>query len=133
MFEVVPGDIRDAAFGITIPDGETVDAQLAKLIAKAELRLVSIVPSVPARIEAGTLAVELVRGVVEDMVLRVVRNPKALRSLGLDDFQATIDNSTSTGLLYVSGEEESLLAPKSPSSVGSIRLGVPAWRLPGGC
>ncbi|MFE5309705.1 hypothetical protein [Isoptericola sp. NPDC056605] len=133
MFEVTPASIRTAAFGITIPEGTTADAQLTALIAKAELRLVAAVPSVPSRIEEGTLDVELVQGVVEDMVLRVVRNPKALRSVGLDDFQATIDNSTSTGLLYVSPEETALLAPSSRSSVGSIRLGVPAWRLPGGC
>jgi len=133
MFEVTAASIRSAAYGITIPAGEAVDAQLDALIAKAELRLVAAVPSVPSRIEEGTLAVELVQGVVEDMVLRVVRNPKALRSVGLDDFQATIDNSTSTGLLYVSAEEKALLEPRASARVGSIRLGVPAWRVPGGC
>jgi hypothetical protein len=66
------------------------------------------------------------------MVLRVVRNPKALRSIGLDDFQAVVDNSTTTGLLYVSDDELALLAPTKRRRVGSIRIGVPAWRTPHG-
>lgn len=130
---VTPADIREAAYGLEIPAGAEVDAQIQALIDKASLRLQQAVPTLCQRIEAGTLNVEVARGVVEDMVLRVIRNPKAFRSLGLDDFQATVDNSTSTGMLYVSAEELALLAPRSKSRIGSIRIGVPAWRVPGGC
>lgn len=132
MFDVAPQDIRDAAFGIDIPAGEAVDAQLERLIAKAEMRLATVLPTVASRIEAGALDVDLVRGVIEDMVLRVVKNPRSLRTLGLDDFQATIDNSTSTGLLYVTADEVALLSPRRPRrSVGTIRLGIERWRQPG--
>lgn len=131
MYAVTPQDIRDAAYGIEIPAGGPVDTQIAYLIAKAETRLNAVVPSLAARFEAGTAAPAVIHGVVEDMVLRVVKNPQALRSFGIDDFTAVIDNSVSTGLLYVAADEESLLSPGSGrSSVGSIRLGVSSWRLP---
>lgn len=131
MYEVTPQGIRDAAFGIDLPAGAT-DEQIQRLIDKAETRLNAAIPTLPARWEAGTVDHDVVQGVIEDMVLRVVKNPRALRSVGIDDFSATIDNSASTGLLYVSDSELSALAPRgSRLRVGSIRVGVPAWRLPG--
>lgn len=131
-FGVTPDMIRQAAFGLTIPEGSTADSQIRALIDKASIRLASRLPSLQRRIAAGALDREVVRGVVEDMVLRVIRNPTARRSIGLDDFQETIDTSTSTGLLYVSEDELALLRPPSRRRVGSIQLGVPAWRLPRG-
>lgn len=133
MYGVIPQTIRDAAYGIDIPAGGAVDAQLTHLIAKAEIRLNAAIPTLAARFEAETVAAELVGGVVEDMVLRVVKNPQSLRSFGIDDFTTVIDSSVSTGLLYVSGSELALLSPGAGrASVGSIRLGVPSWRLPHG-
>lgn len=131
-FGVTPDMIREAAYGLTIPAGDAADAQIQALIDKAATRLASRLPSLQRRIDAGTLDIEVVQGVVEDMVLRVMRNPRALRSIGLDDFQETVDTSTSTGLLYVSADELALLRPARTRRVGSIRLGVPAWRLPRG-
>jgi hypothetical protein len=130
-YGVTPKDIRDAAYGLKIPEGDTVDLQIQKLIDKAADRLDSRVPSLHLRVTNGTLKASVVQGVIEDMVLRVLRNPKAFRSLGIDDFQTVIDNSTSTGLLYVSGDDLSLLRPRTRSKFGSIRLGVPGWRQPG--
>lgn len=132
MYEVTAADIREAAFGIDIPAGETVDAQLNRLIAKAEVRLSAVLPNLAARYADETVDADLVRGIVEDMVLRVVKNPRSLRTLGLDDFNATIDHSTSTGLLYVTADEVALLSPNRPRrAIGTIRVGVPSWRLPG--
>lgn len=131
-FGVTPDAIREAAYGLNIPEGSDADIQLMALIDKAGTRLASRMPSIQRRLDAGTLDPEVVQGVVEDMVLRVIRNPTARRSIGLDDFQETIDTSTSTGLLYVSEDELALLRPPSRRRVGSIRLGVPAWRLPSG-
>lgn len=130
-YGVTPEMIRASAYGLTIPEGETVDQQIQSLINKAAARLDELAPSVRRRVTADTLALVVVQGVIEDMVLRVIRNPKAYRSLGLDDFQTTIDNSTSTGLLYVSAAELALLRPRSRSNFGSIRLGIPRHRQPG--
>lgn len=132
-YNVVPADIREAAYGLTIPEGATVDAQLQVLIDKAAARLDGRIPSLPRRVRSDEVAIAVVQGVIEDMVLRVIRNPKARRSLGLDDWQETIDNSTTTGLLYVSPDEFALLAPTGSTRgrFGSVRIGVPPWRLPG--
>lgn len=130
-YGVAPADIRAAAYGLTIPAGDVIDLQLQKLIDKAAARLDSRVPSLLLRVTNGTLKLSVVQGVIEDMVLRVLRNPKAFRSLGIDDFQTTIDTSTSTGLLYVSVDELSLLSPRSRSKFGSIQLSVPRFRQPG--
>lgn len=129
----VPKDIRDAAFGIEIPTGDAVDLQLDALIAKAEGRLAVALPLLATHVADGKVDALTVRGVVEDMVLRVVKNPRSLRALGIDDFQATIDNSVSMGTLYVSDAERALLTPVMPRARGvrSIRMGVPSWRTPG--
>lgn len=133
MYGVTPQAIRDAAYGIDVPAGDVVDQQLVALIEKAEVRLNARIPTLAGRFEADEVSVRLVGGVVEDMVLRVVKNPQALRSFGIDDFQATIDNAVSSGLLYVSADELAMLSPGSGRpSVGSIKLGVPAWRMPYG-
>lgn len=131
MYGVTPKDIRDAAYGITIAEGQNADTQIEALIDKAEIRLTARIPTLPARVANETVGLALVRGVVEDMVIRVLRNPKALRSIGIDDYQSTIDNSATTGLLYVSDDEYALLAPSGRCAVGSIQIGIPTWRLPG--
>jgi hypothetical protein len=132
MYQVLPVDIRKAAYGVAIPEGTAADEQIAALIAKAEVRLNAALPLLASAYEAQTIDAQLVKGVVEDMVIRVVKNPMAYRSLGLDDFQAVIDSSTSSGLLYVSDDERALLSP-TPRRAGvrSVRLGVHGWRLPG--
>lgn len=131
MFDVTAEDIRDAGFGLTIPAGEAVDKQLVGLVAKAKARLLALVPSLPRRVTAGTLDEQTVKGVIEDMVLRVVKNPRALRQLGIDDFQATIDTAVSSGALYLTPDERLLLSPKRRRAIGSVQIGVPRWRLPG--
>ena len=40
--------LREAAFGIDIPQGDVVDAALQRLIDKAETRLLAAFPSIPA-------------------------------------------------------------------------------------
>ena len=129
----LPQDIRDAAFGIEIPTGPNVDQQLHALIAKAEGRLAVALPMLASHVADGSVDTATVRGVVEDMVLRVVKNPRSLRTFGIDDLQATIDNSLSMGTLYVTDAERDLLTPASSTAragFGSIRLGIPEWRLP---
>ena len=132
-YNVTATDIRAAAYGVDIPAGDAVDDQLDVLITKAETRIGAAVPSLAARVTAGTVAREVVQDVIEDMVLRVVKNPKSLRSLGLDDFQATIDQAVSTGMLYLSDDERARLLPhgRATQQVGTIQIGLRPWRWPG--
>lgn len=119
--------IRDIAYGVTIPEGDRVDTQLGALISKAEVRMLQGVPSVRTRVDSGALSSEFVGGVVQDMVLRVLKNPHAARQLGLDDFQVTLDNVVSTGELHLSDRERELLSPPRRPRFRSARLQAPAW------
>lgn len=124
-------DVRQAAYGMTIPTGDDVDAKISYLLAKAADRIVLAVPSVPRRMTAGTLAVATVAGVLEDMVIRILRNPDALRSITVDDGTAVLDRSIATGELYVSDTDRQRLAPpRRPGSARAITQHVPTWRLP---
>lgn len=125
-----PADIREAAYGIAIPEGEDVDAALAKLIAKAERRLIGRVPSIPGRIIAGTLDVDRVKDAVEDIVLRVVRNPNGYSSEQAGEFSYRIDRVTASGRIEVTPDDLVGLLPSRPVAARSIRLGLPKWRLP---
>lgn len=130
---VTAGEVRTAAYGLTIPTGTDIDASILRLVAKAIDRLPGGRTGIEARIAASSLSESLVRGVIEDMVIRVLRNPRAIRSSSIDDFTETIDNSVSAGELYLSASEAALLTAGSDRPrVGTIRLGLAAWRVPGG-
>lgn len=130
-YGVTPDDIRDAAFGVTIPAGDDIDGQLDKLIAKATMLLPTA--CIDARIAAASLDAAVVASVIEDMVVRVAKNPGGRRQFSIDDFSAMIDTALSSGALYLSDDERARLCPPSrPGRVGSVRIGVPAWRVPGG-
>ena len=133
LVTVTPQDVRDAAIDLDeIPD--MPDAAIQKLINKAAARIEHAFPTADARITSGELSIELVSGIVEDMVLRVLRNPNAKRQESLDDYSYTIDTALSSGELYISDREMALLAPagaRRRRGVGSIRLAVPRHRWPG--
>jgi hypothetical protein len=133
VYEVTAATIRDQAFGVPIDAGAAIDAQLLVQVTKAEALLNWKVPTLEARVTAGTVPLELVQGIVCDMVLRVVKNPMSLRSFGVDDGQVTIDNTVSAGMLYVSDDELGLLEPPPTYVTGaarSVRLNIPAWVCP---
>lgn len=129
---VTPADVRAASFGSTIPDGVDVDAALTRLIDKAEIRILARVPDLADRLSDGRTNAEVLSSVVEDMVLRVTRNPDGKKSESIDDYSWTLDASVASGMLYLSDDELALIVPPASSrrTVGSIRLGVPSWRLP---
>lgn len=132
-YGVTAKDIRDAAYGVTIPsdpDGK-IDAQLDRLIAKAEMKLPGV--CVDRRLASGALDADEVRSVIEDMVIRVTKNAGGFRQRSIDDYSVTLDTAISSGALYLSpSEREQLCPPTRQGRVGSVRIGIPAWRVPGG-
>lgn len=128
---VVPDDIRTAAYGTKVPEGDEVDEQLHGLIAKAGREISRRVPNLAARLTAGRVSEVDVRDVIEAMVVRVVRNPSGYRQIGIDDFQATVDSALSTGALRLTDEERLALAgPRKARRFGTAHLHLPAHRLP---
>lgn len=128
--EVTAADIRNAAYGLIIPAG--ADDAIDKLIAKATERIYRAFPTLDDRIARGEITADLAKGVIEDMVIRVLRNPNAYRQISIDDYIRMIDTALSSGALYLSDDERNLLAPRTHRPrARSIRLAIPRWRLPG--
>lgn len=122
-------DVVDAGYGMDIPVEAT--AAVEALIGKAELRLLARVPTIPARILDGTLDTDLVRGAVEDIVLRVIRNPNGYSSEQAGEFSYRIDRAVASGRIEITPDDVQDLLPVSRArGIGSFRVGVPSWRLP---
>lgn len=126
MRYTAPLDIRDAAYGLELPSADA----LVRLIAKAEDRLLARVPTIPARVADGSLRVELVRGVVEDIVLRVVRNPDGHSSEQPGPFSFRLDRAVASGRVEVTPQDVATLSPRATPAVGVVQLVVPLTRTP---
>lgn len=126
-----PEAIRTAAYGLTIPEGDEVNTTLQRLIDKAIERVYNNVPSLDDRIAAGDITEALAQGVVEDMVIRVLRNPGGYRQVSIDDYTRMIDQAVSSGALYLSDEERrELTRRRKRKAIRSIRVSLPTHRIP---
>lgn len=106
-----------------LSDAETIVAQA--LLDDAWAVVLSRIPDVETRDGA------LVRAVLCAMVLRVMRNPDGKRQESIDDYSWTIDDTRSSGALYLSEQEMELLTPESSSGAFTIRpAGDPGWTQP---
>lgn len=122
-----PEEFRRGVFGLTISDDEM--PAVGHLIRKAEARLTARIPQLQQRIDAKLLSVELVKGVVEDMVLGTVRNPEGLASDGAGGVTSSYFRNAASGEVHMTREHIDLLMP-TQMAFGSFRVGVPSWRLP---
>lgn len=127
--DVYPEDILTlaAAYGVTLTPAQ-IDA-LPVLVGKAQ----DLLPvATETWIAAGRLPAATVVSILEDMVVRVVRNPRAFRQVSIDDFSATVDHTLSSGALYLSPEELERLTPgaRSGRQFGTFRLGLESHRVP---
>lgn len=125
-----PVDVSDvvgiaAAYGITITDAQ--EPGVALLIEKAQ----GLLPAATeARIADGRLSASVAVSVVEDMVVRVLRNLRGLRQVSIDDYSATIDSAISTGQLYLAADELARLSGSRRRRFGSMQVGLPTYRVP---
>lgn len=86
------------------------------------------VPTLEAMIQAEKVDMVLVTQAVVSAVVRVLNNPKGVRSGGLDDGQFTIDVEQSSGRLYIHDDDVADLKPNwALPGVYSMPLGVPYW------
>lgn len=91
------------------------------LCGRASALIRSSVRGVDARATADADYAIVVKGVVCDMVKRVLVNPECRRSDGVDDARWTLDQAVSTGALYLSDQDFATLR----STVGEA--GTPAY------
>lgn len=113
----------------SFPEPERPKAQALLDDAWAELQ--ARVPTLGARAAAGQLSPALITRVVAAMVIRVLKNPDAIRQWSIDDASFTRDQLVSGGLLFVTPDEVALLAggpigPPAPLAF-SVSLGPGRW------
>lgn len=89
-----------------------VTAWLARLSAMVRLRF----PTIDARVTASTDLGVLMRGVLVDAVLRVLRNPDGKVSESIDDYTYRRSDTVADGSLYLTDAEWALLEPVTPGA-----------------
>jgi hypothetical protein len=95
------------------------------LLDDAWAELLARIPDLEARVADGRVTDGLVVRVVSAMVIRVLRNPEAIRQWSVDDASFTRDNLVSSGLLYASAEEVGLLVGAPLGPVGHVSFSAP--------
>jgi hypothetical protein len=83
----------------------------------------SKVPDIDARIAADANLAAVAKGVVANMVRRVMLNPEGWRSSSIDDFRRERDTALRTGLLFVSDDELVQLQPTGLGGAYVVSLG----------
>jgi hypothetical protein len=89
------------------------------------------VPALDARFDAGLVTNGQVLKVIAGMVMRVLRNPEAIRQWSVDDASFTRDTALSSGLLYVTADDIALLSGVPADDKGHMSFSAPmptAWR-----
>ena len=125
---VNPEEVRAVAFGLYLSEDD--DKALADLVKFAEDKILSRRGlRVVDRVRTGALPLDTVRGVVIDMVLRVVKNPGGVQSDSLGSSSTAYFRNAASGAVELLKEDIEILKP-TPKRFGTMRVGIPGWRVP---
>lgn len=125
---VEPEEIRGVAFNLFLSEDD--DEALARLVAFAEDKILSRKGlRVGDRLRTGALDRDTVRGVVIDMVLRVVKNPGGVQSDSLGSSSTAYFRNAASGAVELLKEDIEQLKP-AQRKFGTMRVSVPGWRIP---
>ncbi len=98
---------------------------LAKALLRAASKLVRAqYPLVDTQIRDGILDAEVVALAVTNMVLRVLRNPRGLRSQSIGPFSYTYDTQLAAGELVVGANEQAALSPVTAAAAAVSAIGM---------
>ena len=103
--------------------------QVARLIVKAERRLLTRAKSIPQRINDGRLTVEELNDVLADIVLRVVKNPNGYTSEQAGEFSYRLNWSAASGRIHITKEDLQNLGIGESNTFQPIRSVVPERRI----
>jgi hypothetical protein len=114
-------DVLDTWVGDNKPEDTDL---ITALIEKAETIILASFPKIQDRITAETMSIKVVRLVVVNMVERVLRNPegKSSYSYTTGPFAESANYSGSKTGIWLTDEEESLLAPNTKGKAFSVDL-----------
>lgn len=126
-------DDVDAAFEGTVTPEQV--PWVDNMISRATTRLEAIVPGLPLKVESGSVAFELVRDIVVDAVLPVLRNPSGDKSgtqaQGSFSVSRTYGDRSAAGDFVFSDAALALLRKTPFATPGrTLTVGIPAWRVP---
>jgi hypothetical protein len=104
--------------------------QVQAMIDDAHAYIRARVPTVDARVTAGTVDPAVITSVIAQMVLSVLRNPEGLRAEMAGVFQRQLDTSAASGRLTLTDEQLMLLGEgKDALSLEVADDALPApWR-----
>lgn len=125
---VTPEEVRDLAYGHPIDDDQLDSLRAPILHAERKIRTRRDL-QVEQRIAQGTLDVETVRGVVLDMVLRVIKNPWGVQADSTGSVSTSYFRGAASGAIELLDEDVEALKPKQ-SSFGTMGVKIPGWRVP---
>lgn len=97
---------------------------------KAWRRMLAHFPGMDASITyvapatAPLVSPDLVKDVMASMIVRVLKNPDSVRSDSIDDHTTTLDVAISSGEMYLSAEEITLLTARPVPVYGMYVLGL---------
>lgn len=111
-------DVR-ARFETDLPPA--VEQRVRVRLEDAEAILTQQAGDLAARVEAGKTTPELVRIVLCDMVLRLLRNPAGARSQTAGPFAITLDQAVSSGKLVVTREDRRRLGLRGRATTLPVR------------
>jgi len=115
-----------AMYELPMPD--EAQPRIDALLKQASARLTALVPSLPARIAAGTVDPDLPGGMCVEAVLRVYRNPSGVTQQATGPFSRSLHATAARNEIYFDPEQvKSLLTDVNGSlGIGTFRVAVPA-------
>lgn len=117
------GDVTDQYGTLTVAQ----EGLVGSLLRTASSLVRSRFPLLIDQMTAGRVDAEVVALGVTNMILRVLRNPRGLRSETTGPFTRTYDTGQAAGLLTITGQEAGMFVPvviPSVMGIGTIRLGA---------
>lgn len=124
MNPVIVDDVEERFRSLTDAEKRVAEA----LLDDAWEELSARVPMLADRRAGGLVTDGLVRRVVAAMVIRVLRNPEAIRQWSVDDASFTRDSVVSSGLLFVSDGEVALLTGTPVGPLPHLSFSAPYAR-----
>ena len=118
---------EDVAATYELPLPEEARTRVEALLAQASARLVALVPSIPARIAAGTLDPNLPGGMIIEAVLRIYRNPAGATEQQAGPFTRRFSPSAAKNEIYFDPDQVQALLPGNDKlGIGTTYVGIPA-------
>lgn len=115
-----------ATYELALPADQKT--RIEKLLTVASARLTALVPSLPARIAAGTVDPVLPSGMVVEAVLRVYRNPSGVTQQATGPFSRSLHATAARNEIYFDPEQVKALLTEVNDSlgIGTFTVAVPA-------